>query len=46
MDKEVKRLTARTKSGLAMEFTQGETTMAETNRQSDLKPSEVEEWGW
>jgi len=44
MDDEIKRWTARRKSGLVLEIIQGKSTIAEAARQFDLPPSEIEEW--
>ncbi len=44
MDEDVKRWTARRKSALFLDITQGKTTVSEVARQFDLSPSEIEEW--
>ena len=44
MEEEIKRWTARRKSALVLEIIQGKTTVAESSRQFDLTPSEIESW--
>jgi transposase-like protein len=44
MDEEIKRWTAKRKSALVMEIIQGKKTVAETSRQFDIPPSEIEDW--
>lgn len=44
MDEEIKRWTAKRKSALVMEITQGKKTVAEASRQFDLPPSKIEDW--
>ena len=41
---EIKRWTAKRKSGLVIEIIQGKTTVAEASRTYDLTPSEIEDW--
>ena len=41
---EVKRWTAKRKSALVLEISQGKTTVAEASRAHDLLPSESENW--
>jgi hypothetical protein len=45
MDEEIKRWTARRKSALIPDITQGKITVSESSRQFDLPPSEIESWG-
>ena len=44
MDEEIKRWTARRKSALVLDITQGKTTVSESSRQFDLPSSEIESW--
>jgi hypothetical protein len=45
MEEKIKRWTARRKSALVLEIIQGKTTtVAESSRQFDLTPSEIESW--
>ena len=43
MDEEIKRWTARRKSSLVLDIIQGKTTVAESSRQFDLPPPEVDD---
>jgi transposase-like protein len=44
MDEAIKRWTARRKSAMVLEITQGKATVSESSRQFDLSPSEVDSW--
>ncbi len=44
MDEEIERWTARRKSALVLDIIQGKTTVSESSRQFDLRPSEIESW--
>ncbi|AIO70967.1 DUF1153 domain-containing protein [Burkholderia oklahomensis] len=44
MDEDIKRWTAKRRSALVLDITQGKTTVAEASRAYDLSPSEIESW--
>ena len=44
MEEEIKRWTARRKTALVLEISEGKTTVAEASRAYDLPPSEIEDW--
>lgn len=44
MEDEIKRWTAKRKSALVLDITQGKTTVSEASRAYDLSPSEIEKW--
>jgi transposase-like protein len=44
MEDDIKRWTAKRKTGLILDIIQGKTTVAEASCAYDLPPSEIEEW--
>jgi hypothetical protein len=44
LDDDIKRWTAKRTSALVLEIVQGQPTVADASRASDLPPSEIETW--